>query len=199
MKSTQRYALSFTSGSLFYREAVRVASVYLHERDWGKTRARVEGDNLLQARTLTSSTRRAREVTQRLATLSEDELELLVDATPTERGHLLWAAVCRRYDLVGEFAEEVLRERFLLLAKSISHDDFDRFLSEKALWHEEITNLQDSTRRKMRANLFRMMVEAGLLSGDWEIIPTTMSARVLDLLDVQRPSDIRFFPIARND
>lgn len=197
MQSTQRYALSFTSGSLFVREAVRVASVYLQERDWAQTRARVERDNLLQARTLTSSTRRAREVTQRLATLSEDELELLVDATPTERGHLLWVAVCRRYELVGEFAEEVLRERFLLLAKSINHDDFDRFLSGKALWHDEISNLQDSSRRKMRANLFRMMVEAGLLSADWEIIPTTLSERVLDLLDAKEPSDIRFFPVAR--
>ena len=31
--------------------------------------------------------------------------ELLKGATATERGHLLWAAACRRYDLIGEFAE----------------------------------------------------------------------------------------------
>ena len=110
-----RYALSFTTGSLLMREAVIAAPLYLRERDWSKVRALIADDNLLQTRTATSGLRLAREVVQRLAVLSDDEIELLIEATATERGHLLWAAACRRYDLIGEFAEEVVRERFLLL------------------------------------------------------------------------------------
>src|SRR5664280_2109495 len=131
-----RYALSFTSGALLMREAAIAAPLYLRERDWSKVRVAIELDNLLQARTVASGHRLTREIAQRLEVFSDSELELLVDATATERGHLLWAAACRRYDLIGEFAEEVVRERFLLLTPTVEYEDFDSFARSKALWHE---------------------------------------------------------------
>jgi hypothetical protein len=192
--STSRYALSFTSGSLLMREALVAAPLYLREHDWAKVRDLIEEDNLLQARTRSSGFRLAREVAQRLSVLADDEIELLLDATPSERGHLMWAAACRRYDLIGEFAEEVLRERFLLLASTLDYDDFDSFIRGKALWHEELANLKDSTLQKLRSTVFRMLVEAGLRSEDGRILPAVLSTRVSDKLGARTPSDIRFFP-----
>lgn len=189
-----RYALSFTSGALLMREALIVAPIYLREHDWAKVRQLIEEDNLLQARTVSTGHRRAREVAQRLAVLSDGELELLIDSTTSERGHLLWAAACRRYDLIGEFAEEVLRERFLLLTPTLDHDDFDSFIRNKALWHEEVADLKDSTLRKLRSNVLLMLVEAGLLSEDGRILQAVLSARVADALAARTPSDIRVFP-----
>jgi hypothetical protein len=189
-----RYALSFTSGALLMRESVIVAPLYLRERDWSKVRALIADDNLLQARTLSSGLRLAREVAQRLAVLTHDEIELLVDATATERGHLLWAAACRRYDLIGEFAEEVVRERFLLLTRTLEYEAFDGFVRGKAIWHEELAELKESTLRKLRANLFQMMHEAGLLSERGHIPPAVLSERVAHLLAARTPSDLRFFP-----
>ncbi len=189
-----RYALSFTSGALLMREALIATPIYLHEHDWSKVRELIEEDNLLQSRTVASGQRTARETVQRLAVLSDDELELLLEATATERSHLLWAAACRRYDLIGEFAEEVLRERFLLLASSLDHGDFDSFIRTKALWHEELEDLKDSTLRKLRSNVFRMLAEAGLLSGNGRIQRAVLSARVTDALAVRSPSNFRFFP-----
>lgn len=157
--SASRYALSFASGALLMREAVIAAPLYLRARDRAKVRALIEEDNLLQARTVASGRRFARETAQRLAVLTDAELELLTEAVVTERGHLLWAAACRRYDLIGEFAEEVLRERFLLLASSLDYDDFDSFIRTKALWHEELADLKDSTLRRLRSNVFLMLVE----------------------------------------
>jgi hypothetical protein len=189
-----RYALSFTSGALLMREALVVAPIYLREHDWAKVRQLIDEDNLLQARTVSTGHRRAREVAQRLAVLTEGELELLVDSTTSERGHLLWAAACRHYDLIGEFAEEVLRERFLLLTPTLDHNDFDSFIRSKALWHEEVAVLKDSTLRKLRSNVFRMLVEAGLLTEDGRILQAVLSNRVADALSARTPSDIRFFP-----
>jgi hypothetical protein len=119
---------------------------------------------------------------------------LLIDSTTPERGHIMWAAACRRYGLIGEFAEEVLRERFLLLAPTLDYDDFDTFIRGKALWHEEVADLKESTLRKLRSNLFRMLVEAGLLSDDGNIQPAMLSARVTDVLADRTSSEIRFFP-----
>lgn len=189
-----RYALSFTSGALLMREAAIAAPLYLRERDWSKVRSAIEQDNLLQSRTLASSQRMTREVTQRLEVLSDNELELLVDATATERAHLLWAACCRRYGLVGEFAEEVLRERFLLLAVTLDQDDFDSFVRTKALWHPELETLKGSTLLRLRSNLFLMLVEAGLLSEHFEIQQAVLSERIMDVLAARTPSDLRFLP-----
>nr|WP_298255614.1 DUF1819 family protein [uncultured Arthrobacter sp.] len=188
-----RYALSFTSGALLMREAAIVAPLFLREGDLLKVRALITEENLLQARTVASGLRLAREVTQRLAVLTGDETELLIEATSTERGHLLWAAACRRYDLVGEFAEEVVRERFLLLTPTLTHEDFDSFVRGKSLWHAELAELMDSTRRKLRSNLFRMLNEAGLLSGGC-IQQAVMSQRVASALAVRTPNNLRFFP-----
>jgi len=194
MADPRRYALSFTSGALLMREALIVAPIYLREHDWAKVRQLIQEDNLLQTRTVTTGQRRAREVIQRLAVLTDSELDLLADATVSERGHLLWVAACRRYDLIGQFAEEVLRERFLLLTPTLNHDDFDSFIRSKALWHEEVAELRDSTLRKLRANIFRMLVEAGLVTDDGRILAAVLSNRVADALSARTPSDIRFFP-----
>ncbi|MEU1172045.1 DUF1819 family protein [Streptomyces microflavus] len=191
---TSRYALSFTSGALLMREAAIVAPLYLREHDWSKVRAVIEQDNLLQARTVASGRRFAREVTQRLAVLADDEMELLIDATATERGHLLWAAACRRYALIGEFAEEVVRERFLLLTSTLTYEDFDSFVRAKALWHAELDEVKDSTLRKLRSNVFRMLDEAGLLSDRGHLLQAVLSKRVAIGLARHTPSDLRFFP-----
>lgn len=194
-----RYAMSFTTGALLMREAAIAAPLYLLERDWSKVRAAIHQDNLLQTRTVASGQRLTREVVQRLEVLSDSELELLIDATATERGHLLWTAACRRYELIGEFAEEILRERFLLLTLTLGHEDFDGFVRGKALWHEEVADLKYSTLRKLRSNVFRMLVEAGLLSEDGRIEQAVLSARVTDLLVARMPSDVRFFPTGGTD
>ena len=191
-----RYKLSFTSGALLMREAMIAAPLYLRERDWSKVRALVEDENLLQTRTVESGRRFAREVVQRLAVLTDDEIELLIDATATERAHLLWAAACRRYDLIGEFAEEVVRERFLLMTPTLSYEDFDSFVRGKALWHGELAELKDSTLRKLRANLFRMLHEAGLLSDGGYLLQSVLSQRVAEYT---RCKDAERYPVLPYD
>lgn len=189
----QRYALSFTSGALLAREAVIAAPLFLELRDWDAVRARLNEDNLLQTRTESSRERVSREVVQRLAVLTEEELELLIDAGPAERGYLMWAAACRRYAFIGDFAEEVVRERFLLLTPELRYDDFDAFLHHKALWHPELSGIKESTHRKLRQTLFRMLSEAGLLA-DGGIVPAVLSRRLCEVLSKQSPSNARFFP-----
>lgn len=189
-----RYALSFTTGALLAREAATLTPLYLEERDWENTRDRAVADNLLQARTHRTGVRLVRETVKRLSALTEQELELVGDLTATERGHLMWVAACRRYSLIAEFAEEVLRERFLLLAPTLTYEDFDSFVRGKALWHDELAAIKDSTRQKLRSTVFKMLGEAELLSETQHIVPAVLSERLLALLNVRKPSEIRFFP-----
>ena len=192
--SDSRYLLSFTSGALLSREAAVLAPIYVEVRDWRMVRDQAVEENLLQARTHSTGVRRVRETVQRMSSLTDQEVAALPELTATERGHLMWVAACRRYELVGEFAEQVLRERFLLFAGTLRHEDFDSFVRNKALWHEELATLKESTLQKLRSNVFRMLVEAELLSDRGEIIPAVLSKRLLAMLDERVPSDVRFFP-----
>ena len=194
MTATQRYALSFTSGSLLTREALIAAPIYLRERDWSTTRARIKDENLLQTRVARSNTRLLGALIPRLQVLTDAELQIVADGTSTERGHLMWAAACRQYDLIGEFAEEVLRERFLTLAGKVTYEEFDSFYRSKAIWHDELDAITDTSYKKARQVVFKMMVEAGLLTNHGLIEPTSLSAGVADCLRHRTPSDIRFFP-----
>lgn len=190
----QRYALSFTTGGLLEREAAVLAPVYIEHRDWVKVRDLAVEQNVLQARTYRTGVRLVRETVKRMSALADREVEILADVTATERGHLMWAAACRRYDLVGEFAEEVLRERFLTLAGTVSYEDYDSFYRAKAMWRDELDAVSAATYKKLRQVLFKMMVEAGLLTAKGAIEPALVSARVAECLIERTPSDIRFFP-----
>lgn len=192
---SDRYALSFTSGALLSKEAAILAPIYIELKDWDKVRDLSISQNLLQARTYRTGVRATRETIKRLSALTCRELKFLDEITASERGHLMWAAACRRYDLIGEFAEEVLRERFLTLAGSVTYSDYDSFFRAKSMWHDELGTIADSTYKKLRGVLFRMMVEASLIDSDGVIEPTLLSARVLDFLSARKPSDIRFFPL----
>ena len=193
--SVTRYRLSFTSGGLLVREATLALPLYYEVRDWAKVRAGLGEANGLQARTVASGKRVARELVQRLAELTERELDLLGDSTIGERGHLMWVAACRRYTLIGDFAEEVVRERFLLMTPVVRSVDFDAFVLSKSLWHDELDGLAPSTVRKLRSNLFLMLREADLVSDSGLIGLPLLSNRLLSLLDARVPSDLRFFPV----
>ena len=105
----------------------------------------------------------------------------------------MWVAACRRYALIGDFAEEVVRERFLLLTPALGYGDFDSFVHGKTLWHPELAEVKDSTLQKLRSTVFRMLTEAGLLAGGG-IVHAALSERVREALEAQTPSDVRFLP-----
>ena len=189
--STERYSLSFTVGGLFEREAEILARVYAEQPDWSTVRRIAIEENLLQARTRSTGIRIVRETLKRLAVLSDEELRILPDLTAAERSHVMWVAACRQSAFIGEFAEEVLRERFLMLAGTLDYEDFDSFVRQKALWHEELVELTPRTYGKLRQTVFRMMTEAGLLSKEGLIQTAMLSPRVAALLP---STDVQFFP-----
>jgi hypothetical protein len=190
----RRYALSFTTGTLLTREAVLLAPIFIEQRNWERVRDEAVEGNLLQTRTASSGVRLVREAVKRLSVLADEEIRLLVDATASERAHLMWAAACRRYELIGEFAEEVLRERYLTLSSRLGYEDFDSFVQNKAVWHEELVTVKESTLQKLRSNVFKMLHEAELLSETGSIMPALLSERVVAKLTAHTPTDLRFFP-----
>ena len=192
--SESSYALSFTVGGLLVREALQTLELWHSLKDWDAVRAEVMNSNSLQQRTVQSRRTMSREVVGRLSELVDRELDLLGGGSSQEQAELMWVAACRRYSLLAEFAEEVVRERFLLLTPTLALTDFDVFVRGKSIWHSELNDLAESTGRKLRQNTFRMLREAGLIGEDGIILHTILTPRLDALLNERTPSDARFFP-----
>lgn len=194
-----RYSKSFTTGSLFHRESVKLAALYLELGDWNAVRDKVISNNLLQTRTLNTLKRVCREVISRLKTLSIEELDFLVEANPQEQGYLLWLATCRRYRFIADFAIEVLRERYITLKTDVNHEDFDSFFNRKSEWHAELDAIQPTTRNKLRQVLFRILREAGLLASNNIINAAILSPRLLNAIPHNNRRDVLFLPVFESD
>ena len=78
-----------------------------------------------------------------------------------------------------------MRERYLLLTATLSYEDFDSFVRRKAVWHEELAELKESTLQRLRSNLFRMLHEAALLTDEGYILQAVLSQRVASALSAQ--------------
>lgn len=191
--------MSFTTGSLFHRESVKLAALYLELGDWNAVRDKVISNNLLQTRTLNTLKRVCREVISRLKTLSIEELNFLVEANPQEQGYLLWLATCRRYRFIADFAIEVLRERYITLKTDVNHEDFDSFFNRKSEWHAELDAIQPTTRNKLRQVLFRILREAGLLASNNIINAAILSPELLNAISHNNRRDVLFLPVFESD
>lgn len=190
----ERYRLSFTTGGLFLQEAPLVVERYLALRDWKQTREQVRSENLLQVRTTAAATRISQELIARLELLDPEELEFLVDGSLREQGYLLWAATCRRYTFIRDFAREVLREHYLLLRRQLTTNDYEAFCNAKALWHAELDELASSTHSKLRQNLFRMLRDADLVSAQHQIQPVLIDPALARLLSRRGDEQLLIFP-----
>jgi len=190
------YVLSFTAGALLHQESLTVAELYGDLGDWEAVRSRVLEENLLQVRTLSAAKRVFREISSRLQQLTLAELELLRTGTRQEQGHMLWLAICKRYRFIYDFAVEVVREKFIRFDFDLSYDAYDVFFNSKAEWRPEVEGVAESTRKKLRQVLFRMMREANLLTQDNQILPAMLSPRAIEIIAADSPAYLLAFPIS---
>ena len=193
--SEDRYSMSFTTGCLFHRESVELASLYLALCDWKAVRDKVIAENFLQARTLNTSKRVCREIISRLRTLSTNELEFLVEASRQEQAYMLWIAICRRYKFIADFAVEVLRERYITLKGTLTHEDFDSFFNRKSEWHSELNEISPITRGKLRQVLFKVLREADLLTTNNTILAAMLSPELLGLFQQSHGRELLYLPV----
>lgn len=190
---TEKYNMSFTAGSLFHQESVKIATLYLEFHDWNKVRDEVLSKNLLQARTINTSKRVCTEICSRLKTLCLNELNLLVHGTVQEQGYLLWLAVCRRHKFIADFSGEIIRERYITFKMDLHYEDFDFFFNKKSEWHEELDRIKPATRNKLRQVLFRMLREADLLTAD-NTINAAMPSHRLKAITQGNRQNLSVFP-----
>lgn len=199
MTEKATYRMSFGTGGLFLNESIAIARLYAALGDWSAVKRAAAQQGVMPFRKQSSVTRTIREIANRLEVLSAAELELLSDGDYHDQLSVLWLALCRGYRFIGEFAAELVSERFLSFRTMLTYDDFDAFYAAKAEWEPELEGISASTRTKLRQILFRLMREAGVLGQDDHICRALLSARFSAMLQQANPAELRFFPGAELD
>lgn len=184
-KHTFAYNFSFMAVSLRPELGRVVAELYLKEGDWSVVKSRVLATNALQCRSSSGSLRMERELRQRLATLTHEQLELLATATAGDRAAIAWLAALKHIRFVFEFAADVLREKLAAQDPVLRYSDYETYVETKSAFHPELARLRPSSKNKVRQMLLHMLAEAGLIgagSGAVAIRRPILSPAVLDAI-----------------
>lgn len=176
-------------------ESVELARLYTQNKSWKQTIEKAAHDRTTSLPKAASNRRTIREIVHRLSSLTETELWFLAQkADRPEQEALLWLATCRAYQFVGEFAIEVVRERFQTHRPDLPLDTFDYFFENKAEWVPDLSAISPTTRRKLRQILFRILRESGLIDSSNKIRTFYLSPRLHALIANNKPNDLQFYP-----
>ena len=186
------YRLSFGTGGLYVIESFQLIELFGVFRDWPEVIEAAVKKNLLQFKSISSSRRTVREICTRLRSMSSQELEFFPTADPFDQSILSWLACCRTYQFIGDFATQVVLENFASYKLQLSHTDFDFFYEEQAQFHPELEEVTESTRKKLRQILFRMMREARVITEENCIVAGIASQSLKDINN-QTHCDIHLF------
>lgn len=191
--------MSFTAGTLLHKESVTIAELFLELGDWKLTMEQSISSNILQARTMSSAKRINAETVNRLKCLNDDELNLLLEGSYEEQVEIVWLAICRYYPFIRDFSVEVIRDKISTFSYELQHEDFDAFFYKKIQWHEELENIAETTRNKLRQVLFKMLHEAKFLNKN-SLIPLTMlSPKVVNLICRGSSEELLIYPISERN
>jgi len=191
-----KYRMSFGVGGLFLNESLVVAGLHVEGEPWEQTIHRALDEGATSLPKVASNRRTLREISNRLRQLNAEERSFMLhEADRTDQQALLWLAACRAYRFVGEFAVEVIRERYLSYQFDLPLETFDILFDAKAEWNDELAKLSVSTRKKLRQVLFRIMREAEILSRDDRIQTAILSPRLKVLLEHNTSGELAYFPV----
>ncbi|ELB2961598.1 DUF1819 family protein [Vibrio parahaemolyticus] len=185
--------LSLTLRPALIHESRIIAEQYIRFKDWDLVREEVLANNLLQARTESTSKTVYGEVSKRLKNLSHDELALMT-VSDVDVKHLVWLAICRQYPFTYQFAIEVLSERYSKSQFQLYPEDYAAFLNAKAEWYSNLDKITPQSRYKAQQIMFKMLVECELVDENKVMIHQQISKELEALVKKSNADYLRIYP-----
>ena len=187
-----KYRLSFGTGNAYINESNLILKKYLENKDWKETEKYSIENNILNTNNLGSAKRIFREISLRLKSLSNEEQEFFIKSNYVDQSILIWISICRTYKFIGDFSSIIISEKFNSYQLEINYNDFNYFFEKQIVFHEELSLLKDSTRKKLRQVIFRIMKDLNLVSKNMEITPLMPSVELKKISKTTK-KDLKLF------
>jgi len=176
-----KYRLSFGTGNAYINESNLILKKYLENKDWKETEKYSIENNILNTNNLGSAKRIFREISLRLKSLSNEEQEFFIRSNYVDQSILIWISICRTYRFIGDFSSMIILEKFNSYQLELDYNDFNYFYEKQKVFHEELNLLKDSTRKKLRQVIFRIMKDLNIISKTLEITPLFPSIELKEI------------------
>jgi hypothetical protein len=189
MSVINKYRFSFTAASLMQLDLVYYAKMMVLD---GLTLDQLKPEMMNRDRAKTS-TREFAELFLRIKTLSSRELNLLVEGNSDDQKLLCLIAFGRAYQFFRDFMDEVVQEKVTLFDFKITDRDYNSFLSRKSIDHEELEQLAETTKAKIKQVILKVLHQAGLIDNikDRNIIIPIVDWKVEQVIYETEPNDLK--------
>ncbi|HOC92739.1 MAG TPA: DUF1819 family protein [bacterium] len=160
MRVSEIYAADIAAGSLLISESREVAKLLLAnatEEDWKQA---IRGDNVLMKRSPASAKRQTRLIRNRLELMQPELWEIVTDGSYDSCVQALMAATVKQSRLLGDFLLEVKSTKVQVFESQLSLRDWDKFFETCEQRAPEITSWAETTKKKVRQVVFRILAEA---------------------------------------
>lgn len=183
------YTFSFTAASALLPETLAMAEEYLRLGDWEAVKQFMDQSNTLHKVKKATFTREFREVRKRVSELTPEQLELLVHGSRDDTRAMIHLGMVKAYAFFHDFILEVVRNKFQLYEISVTGQDYDRFVEQKALTHPELNALSPSTSSKIKQVVFRMLAESRIIdtAKHGVITKPILSPQAIDVITKDQP------------
>ncbi len=156
------YNAEISAGSLLIPESRRIAELLRSQPSLAAWNEAIVRDNILQKSPATAK-RQATLIRKRLATLDDDALRLITQSDAELCGQLLMAAALRHSQLMADFMRDVYAADLRQMERTLSHRQWETFLTDCAHRDEAVNRWAASTRLKLFEVIVRILVEAKFL------------------------------------
>lgn len=184
-----KYRFSFTAASLLLNELVAFSKIIVEE---GVRLEDLKPELMNRERSKTNK-REFAELFLRLKVLDGRLMEKLVYGTQDDQKQIAIVAFGRTYDFFKDFIEEVVLEKMSLFDFNLEDRDYNAFINRKSVEHEELDQLADTTKHKIKQVLFKVMEQGGLIDNikDRNIIRPVVDRSVERVIFQTNPRDLK--------
>lgn len=184
-----KYKFSFTAASLQVPIMIGLAQKMAKEE---LTLDELKPEDIGKERAKTNK-REFREMKDRLATLSDDEVKYLAVASYDEQRLLSMIAFARVYQFFYDFLIDVVAEKVAVFDYKLTDMDYNVFFSRIAVDHPEAEKLTTQTQQKVKQVVFKVLEQGGIINNVKERIIRIphLSTAFISLISATRPQDLR--------
>ena len=200
MQKDSKYILSFTAASLRLNEMVKVAQAAQENGSSDLNMVKESGVVFGSVKNRTTD-REFREVRKRLETLTPDQINIMIHGNFISQKQIAFLSVCKHYAFIRDFTIEVIRDKVLVFNFQLHESDYNSFINSKISFHPELEAFSESTRKKAKQVMFRILEQAGIINNSIEKIiqPQILQQDVIRTIVTDDPAWLKIFMMPDRD
>lgn len=200
MNIESKYILSFTAASLRLNEMVKVSKAAQEDDITDLSMVKESGVVFGSVKNRTTD-REFREIRKRLEKLTPEQKNILILGDLNSQKQIAFLAVCKHYAFIRDFAIEIVRDKVLVFDYQLHESDYNSFINSKILLHPELEEFSESTRKKAKQVMFRILEQAGIINNAIEktIQPQILQQDVINAVFKEDPMWLKIFMMSDRD